>query len=164
MKKIMIAICLSVAAIWSIGALADDIGVVDMQTIFKSSPEVKAINASLKSEFSGRKASIVKMGQQLQDEVKKYQKNQSVMSKVSLAKLQQSINQHSVSLRQAQAKFQSDLMAAQNNKMRIFLNKVKSAVTKVANKKGLELVLPSNAVLYSKNKMDITASVLSALR
>lgn len=164
MKKIIIALYLSVAAVWSIGAMAgEDFGVVNMQTIFKTSPKAKAINASLKREFAARKAGIVKMGQNLQSEVKSYQKNQAVLSKAKLAALQQKISQHSMALRQAQQKFQSDLLAAQNQKMTAFLNQVKTAVAKVAKKKDIDIVLPSNAVLYSKNKMDITSNVLSSM-
>jgi len=103
------------------------------------------------------------MGQQLQLEVKSYQKEQAVLSKKKIAALQRTISQHSVALRQAQAKFQSDLLTTQNKKMSAFLDQVKAAVAKVAQKKGLDVVLPSNAVLYSKNKFDITPSVLSEL-
>lgn len=164
MKKVIIAICLSLAAVWSVGAMAEDIAVVNMKTIFRSSPQAKSINASLKKQFSVRKAGIVKMRQQLQAEVQKYQKNQTTMSKASLATLQQKISMHSAALRQSQPKFQSDLIAAQNKKMKAFLNRVKAAVSDVAKRKGLDLVLPNNAVLYSKSKLDVTASVLSAMR
>ena len=164
MKKIIMAICLSLAAFWSIGAMAEDIGVINMQTVFKSSPKAQAINAALKNQFSARKATIVKMGQQLQADIKNYQKNQAVLSKPKLAELQKKISQQSVALRQSQAKFQSDLMAAQNQKMSGFLNQVKAATAQVATKKNLELVLPINVVIYAKDKLDITSDVLTAMK
>lgn len=165
MKKLCIALLLSFMAIWSIGAMADEeIGVVDMQTIFKSSPRAQAINKALKSQFASRKENIVKMGKALQTEIQQYQKNQAVMDKTKIKALQEKINKQSVALRQAQAKFQQDLVTEQNKKMKEFIDDVKSAVAKVAGKKDLEVVLPSNAVLYSKPKLDITSDVLSNMK
>ncbi len=165
MKKIFIVIFFSIAAVMaSVSASATGaIGIVDMQKIFSSSTEAQAINASLKRQFSARKAKIMKMGNELQAKVKNYQKNQSVLSKTKLAALQKTISQQSIAFRKAQEKFQSDLLAAQNKKMSAFLDKVKSAVQKVAQKKDLNLVLPSNAVLYSQNQLNVTTGVLSAL-
>jgi outer membrane protein len=163
MKKITISLMAAFVAFCSISAMAADVGVVNMQKIFTTSSEVKEINANLKSQFSARKTSIVEMAQKLQAEVKKYEKNQSVMNKKSLAKVQKDISQKSLQLRQAQSKFQQDFMAAQNKKMSRLIAKVKSATKKVAAKKGLELVIPSNVVLYSRNTLDITSNVLSAM-
>jgi len=164
MKKIFIAIFFSIAVMASISAkAAGAIGIVVMQKIFSASPEAQAINASLKRQFSARKTKIMKMGDALQAKIKDYQKNQSVLSKAKLATLQKAISQQSVAFRRAQEKFQADLLAAQNKKMSVFLDKVKSAVQKVAHKKDLYLVLPSNAVLYSQNQLNVTTGVLSAL-
>lgn len=162
MKKIFIAVSVSLMALWSVGAMAN-IGVVDMQKIFQSSPKAKKINAALEQQFASRREGIVKLGQKLQEEVKDYQKNQSVLGKDKLQALQGAISEHSTSLRQAQTKFQSDLLAAQNEKMASFLKDLKASVQKVAEKKGLDLVLPGNAVLYSKTAMDITSDVLSSM-
>lgn len=165
MKKILIAICLACLAFWSVGAsaMSKDIGVVNMQTVFKTAPKARKMNAELKKEFSGRKADIFKMGKELRQEIQNYKKNQAVLGKTKLIALQQKINQQGMKFRQAQMKFRSDLVAAQNKKMAAFLSQVREAAEKVAKKKGLDIVLPNNAVLYSSNAMDITSEVLSAL-
>ena len=62
-----------------------------------------------------------------------------------------------------QGKFQRDLMVAQNAEMKKFMTRVKGIVGNIAAKKKLDVVLPSNTVLYSKTKSDITSEVLSAL-
>lgn len=164
MKKLVAAILMTVLSACTFGAFADDFGVVNMQTIFKTAPQAKAINDALKTQFASRKEHIVAMGKQLQTEIKQYQKNQSVMDKKAAQALQQKISQQSITLRKAQAKFQSDLVAAQNQKMKQFLENVKTAVQKVAKKKDLEMVFPSNAVLYSANDLDVTSDVLSAMK
>lgn len=165
MKRFFVTIFLSLGLLSSFGALAAkvNIGIVDMKLLFQSSPQAKAINNSLRSQFSSRKANIVKLGQQLQNEVKKYEKNQSIMNKKTLTSLQKTINEHSVRLRQEQSKFRTDLLAAQNKKMNNFLIKVKTAVAKVAVKKGIKVVVPDTALLYSEQDLDITQDVLKVM-
>jgi len=155
---------LSFMAVWSVGAVAQDIGVVDMKVIFKTSPKAKDINKSLKDQFSSRKTDIVEMGKTLQKEVQQYRKNRSVMNKKNMRTLQGKIQKQSIALRKAQVKFQSDLATAQNKKMKVFIAEVKAAVKKVSRKKDLDVVLPSNAVLYSSDKLDVTSDVLSAMK
>ena len=163
MKRILLAVTLSVAMLGSAVAMAEDIGVVDMRQIFRSSSQVKAINANLKKQFAPQRAKIVSLGKSLQSNVKKFKKNQSVMSGSNAAKLRSTIQQQSTELRQDQAKFQQDLFAAQNQAMAKFMKKVKGVVGKIAAKKKLEIVLPKNNVLYAKGTMDITSDVKSAL-
>lgn len=164
MKKGLIALCVAFSSVCSMGAWAGDVGVVDMQKVFQSSSKAKTISEDLKKQFSSRRANIVKMSEALQADVQKYQKNESVLSKAQLTQLQESISKQGNTLRQAQSKFQSDLMAEQNKKMSGFINQVKASVSKVAKKKNLEVVFPSNTVLYSKDELDITSEVLADLK
>jgi len=143
---------------------AETFGVFNVKQIFESSPQAKSISESLKSQFAPRKADIVTLSKKLQEEIKSYEKNQSVMDKKSLKDLQKNINEHSIQLRQQQSQFQSDLLTAQNKKMDAFVQEVKTAVAKIATKKNLSLVLLDTAVLYSKKGLDITPEVLQAMK
>ena len=125
MKRLMVALTVVVSILFSINVLAAGVGVVNMQQIFRDSPQVKSINKKLKSQFASRKNGIIAKGKSLQASLRKYQKNKSVMSKKGLASLRSSITQKEVALRQAQAKFQQDLFAAQNKKMASFMKQVK---------------------------------------
>lgn len=163
MKRTLLATCVLFAAIWSLPGFASGIGVVNMQTIFRSSPQVKKINTTLQKRFATRKTSIVVMGKKLQTEVKQFQKNQTVMDSKAAQALRAKIGGQGAKLRQMQGKFQRDLMVAQNAEMKKFMTRVKGIVGNIAAKKKLDVVLPSNTVLYSKTKSDITSEVLSAL-
>lgn len=167
MKKLMLAVCIALIGMWSVASFAATtprIGVVNMQTIFRDSPQVKKINASLKRQFAGRKDSIVKMGKQLQSALQNYQKNKAVMSSKDLTALQSKITKQEMQLRAAQAKFQKELFEAQNKQMTAFMNKVRGVVKTVAAQKNLSMVLPKNSVLYSDNNLDLTKQVLSKLQ
>ncbi len=93
----------------------------------------------------------------------KYQKNKAVMSKDDLAALEKTIGSEQSDLQKLQIQLQSDVQAAQEKKMKEFMSSVKLSAKKIADKKGLDLVLPANAVIYSPSKMDITKDVISSM-
>lgn len=164
MRRLILMLCMIFVVAWSASVLAAGVGVVDMKQVFQTSPQIKKINADLKSKFSGQRSSIMKMGKTLQANLKKYQKNKAVMSSKSLAALKAKITSQEMKLRQAQTKFQRSLFAEQNKRMKTFMDQVKGVVQKIAKKKSLDVVLPKNSVLYSNGSLDLTASVLTGLK
>lgn len=164
MKRFAWVFAVVLSALWSLNAWAGDMGVVDMRQIFEASPQVKAINADLDKKFSGQRNDLVTKGKALQDDVKKLQRNESVMSKKDVAALKDKIAEQEAALRTEQAQFQKTLYAAQNDAMNTFMEKVKGVVAAVAKQKKLDMVLPKNAVVYSQDKMDITADVTAKLK
>lgn len=165
MKRLSIMLAATIAGLWSIGSLATTtIATVNMQQIFHTAPQVKQIDSSLKSEFAGQRSKIETMSKSLQKNIESYQKNKSVMSSSELSSLKDKINQEEIQLRKEQTKFQQAIFAAQNKKMAAFLAKVKAAVKEVADQQNISVVLPSNAVIYSKGAKDITSSVMSDIK
>jgi len=164
MKRLVILLSAVMAMICSMGAMASGVGVIDMEQIFRSSPEVKKINEQLKDQFASRKSKIIEMGKTLQGELQGYQKNKAVMSKDQVKTFEAKISKKEADLRGEQMQFQKDLYAAQNKRMGDFMNQVRGIVTKVADSKKLELVLPKNVVLYSQGATDITSEVMSKLK
>src|SRR3990167_4843314 len=123
MKRIMLMLSAVVLSVLTINAMAADVGVINMRTIFQSAPEVQQINTSLKKEFAARRAAIVTMGKQLQEDIQKYEKNKAVMSKADLESAQKKITAQEAQVREKQVQFQQDLYAAQNKQMEAFMNK-----------------------------------------
>ncbi|EKD78087.1 MAG: hypothetical protein ACD_42C00045G0001 [uncultured bacterium] len=162
MKKVVLVA--AVAAFCSIGVFADGIGVVDMKTIFTTAPQVKTIKAGLAKQFEPQKDKLEKMSQSLQADIAKYQKNKAVMDKKDLTALEDSITKQEAAFRDAQTKFQQDVFTAQNKSLETFMDSVKASVKMVAEKNKLDLVVPSNDVLYSKDKTDITQDVLKDMK
>ena len=163
MRKIAVVVAAFVA-VSSMSALASGIGVVNMKTIFSTSPKVKEIKTDLTKQFNPEKTKLEEMGKTLQADIAKYQKNQTVMDKKDKAAMEASITGQETTFREAQAKFQQDVFAAQNKSLATFMDSVKAAVKVVAEKDKLDLVIPSNDVLYSKDKTDITKDVLDNMK
>jgi Skp family chaperone for outer membrane proteins len=162
-KRFLITLTIPVLMLLASAGYAAGIGVIDMQQIFTTSPEVKQINEQLKTEFADRKTKLDDMTKTLQADMQNYQKNKSVMSKTSLTDLEKKITTEQQQLQQAGIQFQKDVYAAQSEKTKAFLNKVKAVVKTVALKKDLTAVLPKGALLYYKADLDITSEVMSDL-
>lgn len=163
MKKLAMVAAV-VCAAWTMGACAEGVGVVDMKTIFTTSPKVKEIKANLTKQFDPEKSKLEKMGQALQADVANYQKNKAVMNAKDLKALQDKITKEEGDFRTAQTKFQQDVFNAQNKSLEVFMASVKASVKTVAEKEKLDLVIPNNDVLYSKGDKDITKEVLANLK
>lgn len=164
MRKLVLAVA-AVAVVFSASIFADGgVGVVDMKSIFSTSPKVKAIKAELTKQFNPEKTKLEGMGQALQADIAKYQKNKDVMNKKDLATLEASITNQETAFRAAQAKFQQDVFNAQNDRLTQFMDSVKASVKTVAEKDKLDLVIPSNDVLYTKNDKDLTQDVLKNMK
>ena len=164
MKKMVLTAAAAIFATWSVGAFADHVGVVDMKAIFTSSPKVKEIKAQLEKQFDPQNEHLQKMAQALQLDVQNYQKNKTVMNKKELSDAQEKITKQEDAFREGQSQFQQDIFKAQNDQLQQFMESVKSAVAIVAKKDQLDLVIPSNDVLYTKDTMDITKAVLENLK
>lgn len=164
MKKIVMCVVALGALISSACSLAANVGTVDMQAVFESSGQVKAIHEKIESQFRDRTQKIVASSQALQAKMEKLQKNKAVMDQKTFEKKQEALMKEGADLRQKQAALQKDMMVAQNEKMTAFIKQVKSAVQRVANKKHIDLVMVDNAVVYAKDQLDLTKEVLTALR
>lgn len=166
MKRLALIFCVVLVSFWSVASLAAsvNVGMVDIQKIFKTSPQVQKINKDLDSQFSDRKQSLQKMAKDLKASIGKLQKNQTVMSSDNANKLKQSIVKQESAFRTKQAQFQQALFAAQNKAMKSFMDKVHAAAKAVAVQKKLDLVLSNNGVLYNRDNIDITSDILEVLQ
>ena len=163
MKRILCLVGISLAALWTMSSMAAGVAVIDMQQIFQNSKQVKQINDGLEKQFAVQKESVDSLSKQLQANIDKYKKDQTVMDTKTANSLKDSIRSQEQKLQQQQTDLQRQLFEAQNKAMTQFLDKIKSIVKSMASTKDYDVVLPKNALLYSKDNLDITSQVLSSL-
>jgi outer membrane protein len=164
MKKLLIAAAVAGSMLSASVFAANEIGTVNMQTVMTTAPQIKACQASLKKKFTPMQTKLQAQAKTLQADMKNYQKNAATMSKADLAKLQKKVQTEQAALQQGQAMLQQQAMGAQQACIKTFANTLKTAAAKVAGKKGLTVVLPSNAVIYSAANLDVTTDVLENLK
>jgi outer membrane protein len=164
MKRLLLwVVGICCATLWSVSSLAAGVAVIDMQQIFQSSKQVKDINDGLEKQFAAQKKDVDTLGKQLQANVDKYKKDQAVMDAKAAEALKNTIRDQEQKLQQQQTDLQRKLFDAQNKAMTQFLDKIKDIVKGMASTQDIDVVLPKNALLYSKDNLDITSKVLAAL-
>jgi outer membrane protein len=163
MKRILCLMGIALAALWTVSSMAAGVAVIDMQQIFQNSKQVKQINDGLEKQFASQKESVDSLSKQLQTNIDKFKKDQTVMDTKTANTLKDSIRSQEQKLQQQQTDLQRQLFEAQNKAMTQFLDKIKGIVKGMASTKDFDVVLPKNALLYSKDNLDITTQVLSAL-
>lgn len=162
MKKLLAGICLS-TALWTASSMAGSVAVIDMQQIFQNSKQVKQLNEALEKQFASQKKSLEDLGKQLQTNIDKFKKDQSVMDAKAAENLKNSIRDQEQKYQQEQTELQRKQYEAQNKAMTEFLDKIKGIVKGMASTQDVDVVLPKNALLYSKDNLDVTAKVLEGL-
>lgn len=138
------------------------VGVVDLPMILQKAPQVSAINDKLKNEFSSQQKTIMELQAKIRGEIGKLSGDTSKMSADDKKKLQDQIGGDQKELQQQVMKLQQSLAEAQSNEMQKFMSEIDSASEKVAGKKGLDMVMLKQAVLYPQGT-DITKDVMDLL-
>src|SRR3990167_10952535 len=81
MKNIIKTMCV-VAGLISCNAIADSnkIGVVDLQKIMQTAPQMKSIQAKLEKEFKPRRDKLVSMEETLKKDMEHFKRDSAVMN------------------------------------------------------------------------------------
>lgn len=171
MRKLAIFSTIIGLFLFSVNALADiKVGVVNIQTVIQKAPQAAQMSSELKKQFSGREKQITEAQSTLQKDLEKYKKDSAVMSAADRQKSQDQLMKQQQELQQMQVSFQQDLMSAQNKKAGKLFDDIQKAISQVAAKDKLDLVLTSSNTLtnspvaYVNSQYDITAQVLQALK
>lgn len=159
--RILVSLCAAAGLLVSMEAFAagNQIGVVDVQQIFASSPSVQAQKNQLEQDFKGKKAEMDAAEAQVTDLTNKYKKNASVMTQAEKQQMQMQIAQQQSKLMTMSSRFEQDSSNAQQAAMEKFLERVKTATATVAQKEGLILVVPAGSIVWSAPSLDITKDV-----
>lgn len=164
MRKLLIATAIS--ALFCVNAAFADIkvGVIDLQKVLTSAPQVTAARAQLKSQFDPRNKQIVDERKFLQTDIEKYSKDNAVMKDQERKDLQGKITDEQKKLRDNEADFQQKFMAAQDKSMQEVTKQIQDVVDKIAKDQKYDLILAKGATAYNNPSYDITDQIITALK
>lgn len=165
MKKIILGITTAVLLTCFSSVFANElkVGVIDLHEILDKTPQLKKINNDLKKQFGPQEEKIKKAQQNLQDEVKKLQRDNTVMSENDRKKLSEKIMKDRQELQQMSIDFQQKASAEQSKAMEKLLQQVQGVIKEVAQKNKLNLVLQKEGVPYFDENLSVTDQVVKSL-
>ena len=145
-------------------ALGFKVGVIDLQKILRTSPQFKTADAAFKKQFQPREAKIKAEISTLQDTVKTFNRDASVMSEKQKQSKQDAIMNTRNKIQKAQSQLAQDAQNEQTKLMKNILTKVRASVNTIAKQGDYDLIVQKSTTVYYKKQYDITDEVISILK
>ncbi len=155
-----LAACVAALALPSVAQTK--VGIVNLQKALQDTAEIKAAEADLKAKYGPQQDSLAKLEREVAQLQQEAQANQG---KYTEAALNDIVARATVKQRQLQRNGEG-LQSAVDRERQDILRRVgqrfQEVVKKVAEEKGLDCIIDSANLLYSKPALDISAEVTAA--
>lgn len=140
------------------------IGVVDLQKIMQTAPQMKAIQEKLEKEFKPRRDKLVSMEEGLKGEMEAFKRDSAVMSQTKKKEVEKKIVALQQQFERDGQQYQQELSTAHNEAMEEFYSKIRAAIAKIAEQENYDVVLQKDAAPFSADKLDVTTQVLKEIK
>ena len=164
MKKLLCAAGLGLALASSAAQAADKIAVVNVSNIFQQLPQRATVAKQLENEFKGRATDLQAQERAIQAQMQNLQRNGSTMKASERSSLEKDIMAKRQSFENKAQAFEQDNRRRQMEERNKILSSIQTAVKKVADDEGYDVVLDTNSVAYAANSKDITSDVLKQVK
>lgn len=158
-----LAAVLALAAAAPAGAQSLKIGFVNFGRLLEESPQAKAAQAALESEFLPRQRDVAAQRKTLQEKVEKLQKEAAVMSEADRLRAEREARDLEVNVNRRFNELQEDLNLRRNEEVGRMQRSLLQEVQAFARANGYQLVV-SEGVLFAAEGVDITPQVVAAIK
>ena len=139
------------------------IGVVNASRLLQESPQAKAVQDALRSEFAPKQREMAAQQAALKAKQEKYEKDAPTMSAEQRAKAEKELRDGNREYSQKVTDFQEDANTRQNEELSRLQSAIVAEVQSYALSQKYDLVL-TEGVVYANSSLDITAAVLAGLQ
>jgi outer membrane protein len=139
------------------------IGVVNASRLLQESPQAKAVQDALRSEFAPKQRALQAEQAALKAKQEKYEKDAATMSADQRVKTEKELRDGNREYSQKVTDFQEDANTRQNEELSRLQSAIVAEVQSYALSQKYDLVL-TDGVVYASNALDITAQVLAGLQ
>ena len=140
------------------------VGVVDPQRLLQESPQGKAVQDSMRTEFAPRERTLQAQQQALKSKQDKLQKDGATMSDEQRTRAEKDLRDGARDFERARGELQDDETARRNEQLSRLQRTLGEEVRTYAKSQNFDVVLSGEAVVYATPAYDITAAVLAALQ
>jgi outer membrane protein len=161
MKKLLLAFALVASS-----AVASElhIGVIDMNQVIQTAPQMVKIQATLDKTFSPRHQAIMSKVNQVKADNENLLKNANVMKDKDRIALTKKINEQRNTIMELQGAFQQDYENARSTALKGLFDQINGVTKKIASEKHYDLILNSSTTPFANNHLDITDTVVARLK
>ena len=140
------------------------IGVVDLQKIIQTSPQIQGIQAKLEQKFRARRDTLIATEKDLRTKMDAFKKDSVVMSVTARKDKEREIVAMQQKFERDGQQYQQELSTAHNEAMEDFYTKVRAAISVVAKKDQYSLILQKDAAPFATEALDVTKQVISEIK
>lgn len=137
------------------------IGVISMPRLQREAPQIKTANDKMRAEFEKKQQGLETEGRRLEEDIKKFQREGSVMSSDQRAKSEKDLSTRKIDFEAKQRDISEQAQNRQREMLRELQTTFDSAIKAVVEEQGLNLVVPDP--VYADDALDITDTVLKKL-
>jgi len=138
------------------------VGVINLQRAVFESAEIKKADAQMQATFKPRQDRIEQLQKEIANLAQQLQSGGNKLTPQAEADLQSQGTKKQRELQRLQEDLQNDAQNYRNDILSKSSTKMTDVVKKLAEAKGLELVLDSNSALYFKDALDLTNDAIAA--
>ncbi|HMD48752.1 MAG TPA: OmpH family outer membrane protein [Bryobacteraceae bacterium] len=159
MKKLLCVAILALAGSALVSAQSK-IGVVNSQKALLETEDIKKAQKDLETKYKPRQDQMAKLDKDLQDIQAQLQSGR--LNQVGEQELQTQGQRKQRELQRLQQDLQSDVDGERNDILQRAGNRMQDVIRKVAEEKGLDVVLDSASTHFFKATLDITEDTVAA--
>ncbi|WP_371192608.1 OmpH family outer membrane protein [Glaciecola sp. SC05] len=159
-KALSIAAILGLSIVSTMASAAQKVGVIDVQLVLQSLPQVAVIEQKINAEFQDQIQEVTAMREEGNFLVEKLQREAATMSEEQKLQLQQQITTLGQQMQQKGQPLQQNMQnrtAEERNKL---LGLIKQAIDGIAAAEDYDMVLNAQSVPFAKEEFDISQQVL----
>lgn len=165
MRKLVFRAALIGAALVVTSGLASaqlKVAVVDLNKALQNTAEIKQAETDLNARYGPKRDELAAAEKELAKLQQDYEANQGKYTEAALVELASRIqNKQRIFQRNAQA-LQDEVTRDRQDILSRVGQRLQEVVKKVAEQKGMDMVVDSNSTLYTKPALDISADVTTA--
>ncbi|WP_395344535.1 OmpH family outer membrane protein [Ningiella sp. W23] len=157
---------LTVAAIFGLAMLSNaanaeqKIGVIDVQLVLQSLPQVQVIEQQINAEFQEEIQEVTAMREEGNFLVEKLQREAATMSEEQQAELQGQIASLGQQMQQKGQPLQQNMQRRTQEERNKLLGLIKQAIDGIAASENYDMVINAQSVPFAKDEFDISQQVL----
>lgn len=163
LSAMMAGSSLAYAATHTTGTTTGKVAVVDIHAVMESMPQIKTMRTEMEKHFSAEHDALTTAQNTLKTKAERLASNKSVMTPATYTAAKTALQKEQTALQEKQTTFQKKVFAAQDSAMKKIMNKIKTAVSRIAVREHLDVVVPKNSTVYAAQGYDITSQVQKAV-
>jgi len=158
----LVVACLAFFPLAQAGYSQTKVGVISLQRAILESAEIKQKSAEMEAKYKPRQDEIQKVQQDLENIRQQLQNNAGKLTPGAQEDLNAEYQTKQRQLQRLSEDLQSDVTAERNDILTESGRKMKQVVQKLAEEKGLDVVVDEQSTVFFKPALDITADAIAA--